>query len=63
MNPVEFYAQWYLLTSSEVELMETLKGRNYSGLVFLLTSSEVELMETRTTIFFQTEETSDFLGS
>ncbi len=43
----------YLLTSSEVELMETLllghhELRSQEGMESLLTSSEVELMETVT---------------
>ncbi len=38
---------WQLLTSSEVELMETFSTHAlWLGGLFLLTSSEVELMET-----------------
>ena len=56
-----------LLTSSEVELMETwLLLRTFVGCYpILLTSSEVELMETFhcCNIAVFCEETSDFLGS
>ncbi len=56
----------HLLTSSEVELMETCNaGTGFSPPEQLLTSSEVELMETLTPLPIKNhiEDASDFLGS
>ncbi len=55
-----------LLTSSEVELMETGYFRSIGELedMKLLTSSEVELMETRLRVLVESNSaSSDFLGS
>ncbi len=52
-----------LLTSSEVELMETRSIPAMQNTLDILTSSEVELMETLRGYQEQDSHSSDFLGS